>query len=624
MPMITARSPAMYMFLRFTLCFLLLITASAFADSVESLPIELTPDEMERLDEIGINHISTYPPSGDIRNPGEWEPSQGVIIRWPLGIPVSLIAEMSEDLVVTTIVASSYEQSSAMSTYSSGGVNMANTDWLFASTNSIWTRDYGPWFIIDGNDSLAIVDHIYNRPRPLDDQIPWTLGTAWNLDVYGMDLEATGGNHMSDGLGVSMSTELIYDENPSLSEFEVDSIIMAYLGNSFTVLDYIEYSGIHHIDCWAKFLNPTTILVKDVPTSSSSHALLDARAEFLSNQISSWGQPYTIVRIYCPTGTAYTNSIILNNKVFVPIFNDSFDDSALQTYENAMPGYEVHGYTGGWYDDDAIHCRTMGVPDRDMLELLHVPLSTTGDTLGDYEVILTIKARSGQPLINDSLKIIYQDRSSFWRTKPLSPTGNANEFAGYIPAQRAGTIVKYYIQAADQSGRVETHPYIGRPWAHSFYINRGPEITSAAALQCETNDEFSWCPAFTDADDTVHFISYENLPGWLTVVDDSLTGTAPDLAVTEQFTVHVADSFSVTSQLVTLDVTQGFLCGDTNSDLDVNVADVVYVINYVFKSGPAPDPLDAADVNNDGGINIGDGVYLINFIFNGGSAPDCP
>jgi len=40
--------------------------------------------------------------------------------------------------------------------------------------------------------------------------------------------------------------------------------MLAYLGNDYIVLDDVESGGIHHIDCWAKLLNPATILVKDV------------------------------------------------------------------------------------------------------------------------------------------------------------------------------------------------------------------------------------------------------------------------------------------------------------------------------------------------------------------------
>ncbi|MEE8575661.1 MAG: agmatine deiminase family protein, partial [candidate division Zixibacteria bacterium] len=273
-----------------------LIPVSAETSEADSLlPIGLTEDEKLRLDEIGIAHRNTAAPTGLIRNPAEWEPSVGVIIRWPLGIGLSLVADMSDDLMVTTIVSGSSQQSAAMSAYTSSGVNMANVQFLIAPTNSIWTRDYGPWFIFE-DEQLAIVDPVYNRPRPLDDVIPQTLGAEWGLTVYGMNLITPGGNYMSDGLGHAMSTKLVYLENPSLTHAEVDSTILVNLGNVYTVLDYTESGGIHHLDCWAKFLNPSTILVKDVPASSYSYSLLNDRANYLSQKISAWGQPYTIVR----------------------------------------------------------------------------------------------------------------------------------------------------------------------------------------------------------------------------------------------------------------------------------------------------------------------------------------
>ena len=469
------------MYQKLSLLFILLLLTSVATLAQETseeelLPIGLTEEEMTRLHEIGMNAIRTAPPTGEIRNPSEWEPMQGVIIRYPFGISYAIIAEMSEDLMVTTIVASSSEQTYVTGQYQSNGVNMANVDWLIAGTNSIWTRDYGPWFIFEENGDMGIVDHVYNRPRPLDDVIPQHLGSAWGLNVFGMDLSATGGNHMSDGLGMSMSTRLTWDENPSLSHAEIDSILLAYLGNDFTVLEYIESGGIHHIDCWAKFLDPATIMVKDVPSGSSSYALLNARADLLSQMMSPWGRLYEVVRVYCPYGTAYTNSIILNDKVFVPIFNDVWDDDALQTYQDAMPGYEILGFTGSWLDDDAIHCRAMGVPDSNTLFIDHVPLGNQTDTLIDFHVEAKIVDHSDAGLIADSLKIFYSINSGAFDYAMLTATGEPDMYEGYIPTQSGIADVRYYIQAADYSGRIETHPFIGEPGAHAFSMDLPPDM----------------------------------------------------------------------------------------------------------------------------------------------------
>jgi agmatine/peptidylarginine deiminase len=432
----------------------------------EQLPIGLTEEEKTRLHEIGSRHRATDAPPGEVRNPAEWEPSEGVLVRWPLGITVDLVAEMSEDVVVTTIVASASAEQDARDAYTTGGVNMANIDFVYGSTNSIWVRDYGPWFIFS-EDQMAIVDHIYNRPRPLDDVIPQTIGTAWGLDVYGMDLIHTGGNHMSDGLGTSSSTELVYDENPGKTPAEVDQIMLDYLGNDYTVLEYIQSGGIHHIDCWAKFLGPSTVMVKDVPPSDPTYDDLNARADFLAQQISPWGVPYDVVRVYCPSGTYYTNSLILNDKVLVPVFGNSEDSVALQTYSDAMPGYEVLGFTGSWASEDALHCRTMGVPDRGMLLIDHVPFRSEDVTTGDYAIEATIVASSGTALIPEDLLIHYSVDGGVWQQSPLTAAGS-DTYSGSIPAQAEDAEVAYYLEAADESGRLETHPYIGEPWAHRF------------------------------------------------------------------------------------------------------------------------------------------------------------
>jgi agmatine deiminase len=594
------------------------------------LPIGLTEEEKLRLDEIGINHRNTRAPEGEVRNPAEWERSEGVIIRWPLGISISLVAEMSEDLIVTTIVANSSEENSARNSYSAGGVNMANVQFILAPTNSIWTRDYGPWFIFEDN-TLAIVDHIYNRPRPYDDLIPQVIGAQWGLDVYGMDLITTGGNHMSDGLGMSMSTRLVYDENPGKTPAQVDSIMLAYLGNDYTVLDYIESGGIHHIDCWAKFLNPTTILVKDVSPGNPSYSLLNARADYLAQQISAWGRPYTIVRVYCPSGTAYTNSVILNDKVLVPVFGGAYDNMALQTYQTAMPGYEILGFSGSWLDDDAIHCRTMGVPDRLMLFVDHDPLwGRVSGLAGQYPVSAFITACSGENLIADSLKIYYKIDNNPWQSAALNTTSEPDSFYGAIPAQNPGSQISYYLKAADYSGRAETHPFIGQPGAHSFSVNFPPQIISPDSFTIEAGAYFSYSPEIIDNDDSEHAIAYIDYPAWLTVQNDSIFGNAPDGPIEQGFNVEVADSYDTVNHTVTLFIIRehvyAYLTGDANMYVGhwpptVTGSDVTYLVNF-FRGIETSRPclLDgfwaSADANGDCRV-IGSDVTKIVTYFRG-------
>ena len=49
----------------------------------------------------------------------------------------------------------------------------------------------------------------------------------------------------------------------------------------------------------------------------------------------------------------------------------------------------------------------------------------------------------------------------------------------------------------------------------------------------------------------------------------------------------------------------------------------MYILNYKYKDGPAPEPLESADVNNDILVNILDIVYLINYKYKDGPKPEC-
>jgi len=61
--------------------------------------------------------------------------------------------------------------------------------------------------------------------------------------------------------------------------------------------------------------------------------------------------------------------------------------------------------------------------------------------------------------------------------------------------------------------------------------------------------------------------------------------------------------------------------GDVNADGVIDLGDVLYLINYLYKGGPAPDPWEAGDVNCDGVIDLGDLLHLINYLYKGGLPP---
>ncbi len=71
-----------------------------------------------------------------------------------------------------------------------------------------------------------------------------------------------------------------------------------------------------------------------------------------------------------------------------------------------------------------------------------------------------------------------------------------------------------------------------------------------------------------------------------------------------------------------LSVNISVICGDLNSDGTLNIADLTYIIAYLYGSGPPPEPdLCIGDVNGDGSVNIGDLTYIIAYLYGGGLPP---
>ncbi|MCK5124859.1 MAG: hypothetical protein KAR42_01245 [candidate division Zixibacteria bacterium] len=133
---------------------------------------------------------------------------------------------------------------------------------------------------------------------------------------------------------------------------------------------------------------------------------------------------------------------------------------------------------------------------------------------------------------------------------------------------------------------------------------------------------------------TIQLLSVNNGTGEATVEDNgdgtcNIKYITPLADVGQQVEIVVAayDEVCFTtepSQNFTLKIDViDFVAGDFNGDVQANLGDVVYMVNYIFRGGPPPVDLACSDVNNDCEVNIGDGIFVINYIFRGGPVPTC-
>ncbi|MFH2049313.1 MAG: hypothetical protein ABIJ12_07695 [bacterium] len=117
-----------------------------------------------------------------------------------------------------------------------------------------------------------------------------------------------------------------------------------------------------------------------------------------------------------------------------------------------------------------------------------------------------------------------------------------------------------------------------------------------------------WLGPYTSGDTCM--ISYTWLyPGEYTVLTQ-----AKDIYDNESDWVESANEISLID----------YIPGDPNRDFIRNIIDIVYLINFLYKSGPAPNPYASGDANGTVTINIIDIVYMIEFLYKGGPAPVYP
>jgi len=350
----------------------------------QNLPRNLTGEEQSRLHEIGINRNTTDPPDSIVYTPAEFDSVAGVIFAWEAypTLLTDLIKEVAEDDTAWVVVDNSSEQNVVSNTLSNANVNMDRVVFQVIETNSVWVRDYGPWWIIEPENSRAIIDLVYNRPRPLDDTYPESAAGYFGINYYGLGLIEAGGNMLLDGQGAVIVSNVIFDGSqgfdPTLTQDQLEQYFLDYFGvHKVIVTPHLINDGTGHIDMFVKLINDSTVIVGEYENQSAGYPgnydICNQVASQLANETNGAGRPFNVVRMPMPqfnNGITYTyiNSLIVNNKVLVPIYGLSTefanDDSVLALYETIMPGVEAVGFDCNQIipANGAIHCIAMKVP----------------------------------------------------------------------------------------------------------------------------------------------------------------------------------------------------------------------------------------------------------------------
>ncbi len=461
-----------------------------FGQETEFLPQNLTEHEKGILSNFQFRSTQlTAPPSSPVRTAAEWEEVEYLVVTWQSGFQNILRQIVAVGVTECKVIITTQNEASVSAYLTSNGIDLTNVIFMNAPWNSIWIRDYaGNTVYTNDVGERALTDWIYNRPRPNDNIMPSAHAALVGSPIYitntgTNDLVNTGGNFMSDGLGNAFASELILEENQAgnpynvsaKTEAQIDGIMSSYMGiDNYIKMPTLPYDEIHHIDMHMKLLDEETLLVSRYPNGVADGPQIQANInEVVNNQMSVFGTPYDVVWIDAPPSTSgsypdtggsyrtYSNSVIINKSILVPIYRPEVDAAALAVYEEAMPGYNVVGIDVDNSGENlisslgAIHCITHTIGVNNPLLIVHQPIdqANAGTTVA---VNAMIKHSSG---IQAATVFWREDGSSFFNQTPMSFVSDDN-WTATIPIPVSGTDVEYYIRGQANSGKTLTRPLV--------------------------------------------------------------------------------------------------------------------------------------------------------------------
>lgn len=319
-----------------------------------------------------------------LRLPAEWEPSEAVVVTWPVLYPGfwnfyrDLVTAIAPAARVDVLIPHAIYAPAVLAYLGEGWHDDQRLRLMVTVCDDIWIRDYGPLTCIDKAAHRVMVDAIFDPPEMLfanDDSFPVRYAAHQGCSSRHLALHLEGGNLWSDGQGTLITTKGLYARNFPMPPDDVRQRLLEGLAaKTLIVVPPLRMEGTGHIDVFVKLATPDTVLVTE-PRSIVNGRRIAEVTEVLRASRNAAGSAYRVVTLpsvpaYCNWGVSriwptYTNSLTVNHRVLVPVYGfPERDAAALAVYRQVMPDHEIIGIdartaanAGG-----TVHCLTMQIP----------------------------------------------------------------------------------------------------------------------------------------------------------------------------------------------------------------------------------------------------------------------
>jgi agmatine deiminase len=326
---------------------------------------------------------------GSYRMPAEWEPHEGTWLQWPQdrvyrgyelkleGIWLAMVRALHQQEKVHLIVASEQQRDHVASQLEYFDIGLEKVHLYIIPTNDVWARDNGPIFVLDPDGQVAITDWEFNGwghrfPCDLDNLVPAAIGEQRGIRVLRPGMVLEGGAVEVNGRGTFLATRTsILDpyRNPGLSQAEIEVLLAEYLGVRYFI--WLTGAGRaecerwgdetdSHIDIVARFTGESKLLYNwSDDRSDPRHGLFERTRAELEAATTESGKPLALVPLPVPevhqvtcmtdwrkttlTDAAYSNYLVANGVVLVPVFGHAYDRRAKAIIAEQFPEREVIG-----------------------------------------------------------------------------------------------------------------------------------------------------------------------------------------------------------------------------------------------------------------------------------------
>jgi agmatine deiminase len=379
--------------------------------------------------------VRTLPPvrgqQGVLPLSGEYEKKSALLLSCKAAqmygtVLVDIVKALHKRVLIICLVGSASEQEAVQGGFRSAGIPDSAVQFSIIPMDTMWLRDYGPFFVQRADGTVMVVqatyrfkrytktddEHVTVEVRPEDEQVPSILAAKMKLPIARMPLDLAGGSLLSNGDGLGVFTYRVLVRNKQSRGYDVKKVfalLSEYLGfQRLVAVTSLKGEPTGHADMFMTFLAPDVAVVSkcDAKTDPENARRLDEIANALANLKTSRG-PMRVYRVPLPPpkGTywrTFTNIIMANGALLMPTFADldpQMQTEAMETYSRLLPGWQIVGVRadpllGG---NGLLHCITMDVPAFVKLPAAVPPPATQGGLPVGLSLLLSF-AKTPTPL----------------------------------------------------------------------------------------------------------------------------------------------------------------------------------------------------------------------------------